>query len=67
MKSLSKCRVSFSIVRGMVLKVDAMGTIKRLEKAKVIVFAGGVNTSATETERTVLICSIDSQRFMQKK
>ncbi|KAK4432212.1 T-complex protein 1 subunit theta [Sesamum alatum] len=43
------------VVRGMVLKTDAVGTIKRVEKAKVAVFAGGVDTTATETKGTVLI------------
>ncbi|KAI3471441.1 hypothetical protein Pfo_029583 [Paulownia fortunei] len=43
------------VVRGMVLKNDAVGTIKRMEKAKVAVFAGGVDTTATETKGTVLI------------
>ncbi|GFZ03708.1 TCP-1/cpn60 chaperonin family protein [Actinidia rufa] len=46
-----------TIVRGMVLKSDAVGTIKRVEKAKVAVFAGGIDTSATETKGTVLIHS----------
>ncbi|XVE62909.1 hypothetical protein DITRI_Ditri06bG0157200 [Diplodiscus trichospermus] len=44
-----------TIVRGMVLKGDALGSIKRMEKAKVAVFASGVDTSATETKGTVLI------------
>ncbi|KAL0316926.1 UNVERIFIED_CONTAM: T-complex protein 1 subunit theta [Sesamum radiatum] len=44
-----------TVVRGMVLKTDAVGTIKRVEKAKVAVFAGGVDTTATETKGTVLI------------
>ncbi|TKY46197.1 T-complex protein 1 subunit theta [Spatholobus suberectus] len=44
-----------TIVRGMVLKNDAVGTIKRAEKAKVAVFASGVDTTATETKGTVLI------------
>ncbi|KAF3442210.1 hypothetical protein FNV43_RR16126 [Rhamnella rubrinervis] len=44
-----------TVVRGMVLKSDAVGSIKRIEKAKVAVFAGGVDTSATETKGTVLI------------
>ncbi|KAJ6791351.1 T-complex protein 1 subunit theta [Iris pallida] len=44
-----------SIVRGMVLKNDAVGSIKRVEKAKIAVFVGGVDTSATETKGTVLI------------
>ncbi|XP_010257708.1 PREDICTED: T-complex protein 1 subunit theta [Nelumbo nucifera] len=46
-----------SIVRGMVLKSDAVGSIKRMEKAKIALFAGGVDTSATETKGTVLIHS----------
>nr|GME08727.1 T-complex protein 1 subunit theta [Ipomoea batatas] len=48
-----------TIVRGMVLKNDAIGSIKRTEKAKVAVFAGGVDTSATDTKGTVLIHSAD--------
>ncbi|XP_006650753.1 T-complex protein 1 subunit theta [Oryza brachyantha] len=48
-----------SVVRGMVLKNDAVGTIKRVEKAKIAVFAGGVDTSATETKGTVLIHSAE--------
>ncbi|KAK8633814.1 hypothetical protein V6N13_014650 [Hibiscus sabdariffa] len=48
-----------TIVRGMVLKGDAVGSIKHMEKAKVAVFAGGVDTSATETKGTVLIHSAE--------
>ncbi|CAL5330849.1 unnamed protein product [Camellia sinensis] len=48
-----------TIVRGMVLKNDAVGSIKRVEKAKVAVFVGGVDTSATETKGTVLIHSAE--------
>lgn len=48
-----------SVVRGMVLKNDAIGSIKKMEKAKIVVFAGGVDTSATETKGTVLIQSAD--------
>ncbi|KAJ8466980.1 hypothetical protein OPV22_029532 [Ensete ventricosum] len=48
-----------TVVRGMVLKNDAIGTIKRVEKAKIVVFAGGVDTSATETKGTVLIQSAE--------
>ncbi|KAG6751895.1 hypothetical protein POTOM_044108 [Populus tomentosa] len=51
--------INSSIVRGMVLKGDTVGTIKRVEKAKVAVFAGGVDTSATETKGTVLIHSAE--------
>lgn len=45
------------VVRGMVLKSDAVGTIKHVKKAKVAVFGAGVDTSATETKGTVLIKS----------
>ncbi|XP_041025599.1 T-complex protein 1 subunit theta [Juglans microcarpa x Juglans regia] len=48
-----------AVVRGMVLKSDAVGSIKRVEKAKVAVFASGVDTSATETKGTVLIHSAE--------
>ncbi|XP_068649743.1 T-complex protein 1 subunit theta-like [Aristolochia californica] len=48
-----------SIVRGMVLKSDALGSIKQAEKAKIAVFATGVDTSATETKGTVLIQSAE--------
>ncbi|KAG8090035.1 hypothetical protein GUJ93_ZPchr0011g28945 [Zizania palustris] len=48
-----------SVVRGMVLKTDAVGSIKRVEKTKITVFAGGVDTSATETKGTVLIHSAE--------
>ncbi|CAL5329188.1 unnamed protein product [Camellia sinensis] len=48
-----------TIVRGMVLKNDAIGSIKRVEKAKVAMFVGVVDTSATETKGTVLIHSAE--------
>ncbi|KAG9132989.1 hypothetical protein Leryth_015371 [Lithospermum erythrorhizon] len=48
-----------SIVRGMVLKSDAVGTIKKIETAKVAVFVSGVDTTATETKGTVLIHSAE--------
>ncbi|XVF42080.1 hypothetical protein PTKIN_Ptkin01aG0331400 [Pterospermum kingtungense] len=48
-----------TVVRGMVLKGDAVGSIKHMEKAKVAVFASGVDTSATETKGTVLIHSAE--------
>lgn len=48
-----------AVVRGMVLKGDTVGSIKRMEKAKVAVFAGGVDTSATDTKGTVLIHSAE--------
>ncbi|KAM7493325.1 hypothetical protein LguiB_027934 [Lonicera macranthoides] len=48
-----------TIVRGMVLKSDAVGSIKKMEKAKVAVFVSGIDTSATETKGTVLIHSAE--------
>ncbi|MBA0771214.1 hypothetical protein Gotri_019711 [Gossypium trilobum] len=48
-----------TVIRGMVLKGDAVGSIKRVEKAKVAVFATGVDSSATETKGTVLIHSAE--------
>ncbi|KAL9232988.1 hypothetical protein vseg_008035 [Gypsophila vaccaria] len=55
-----------SVVRGMLLRNDAVGSIKRVEKAKVAVFAQGVDTSATETKGTVLIHSADQlQNYSQ--
>ncbi|KAL6534574.1 T-complex protein 1 subunit theta [Orobanche gracilis] len=48
-----------TVIRGLVLKSDAIGTIKRMEKAKVAVFAGGVDTTATEAKGTVLFHSAD--------
>jgi T-complex protein 1 subunit theta len=45
------------VVRGMVLKSESVGTIKVGRNAKVAVFGGGVDTSATETKGTVLINS----------
>lgn len=48
-----------SVVRGMVLKSDALGTIKHAKKAKIAVFGAGVDTSATETKGTVLIHSAE--------
>ncbi|MCO5605732.1 hypothetical protein L7F22_059916 [Adiantum nelumboides] len=47
------------IVQGMVLKSDAVGTIKHAKKAKIAVFGAGVDTSATETKGTVLINSAE--------
>ncbi|PNY05643.1 T-complex protein 1 subunit theta-like protein [Trifolium pratense] len=48
-----------AVVPGMVLRTDAVGTMKYIEKAKVAVFVGGVDTSATETKGTVLIHSAE--------
>ncbi|BBN13186.1 T-complex protein 1 subunit theta [Marchantia polymorpha subsp. ruderalis] len=43
------------VVSGMVLKADAVGSIKKAQKAKIAVFGAGVDTAATETKGTVLI------------
>ncbi|KAI3773900.1 hypothetical protein L1987_48439 [Smallanthus sonchifolius] len=51
-------------VRGMVLKGDTVGSIKRIEKAKVVVIAGGVDTTATETKGTVLIHSVEHVQYI---
>lgn len=48
-----------TVLQGMVLKGDTLGSIKTMEKAKVAVFAGGVDTSATDTKGTVLIHSAE--------
>ncbi|OVA16416.1 Chaperonin Cpn60/TCP-1 [Macleaya cordata] len=48
-----------TVVRGMVIKGDAAGSIKKVEKAKIAVFVGGVDTTATETKGTVLIHSAE--------
>ncbi|TYJ12247.1 hypothetical protein E1A91_A11G336500v1 [Gossypium mustelinum] len=48
-----------TVIRGMALKGDAVGSIKRVEKAKVAVFATGVDSTATETKGTVLIHSAE--------
>ncbi|KAL2335073.1 hypothetical protein Fmac_016286 [Flemingia macrophylla] len=55
-----------TVVRGMVLKSDAIGTIKHAEKAKVAVFVGGVDTSATETKGTVLIHTAEQVTLLLK-
>ncbi|CAM6103365.1 unnamed protein product [Calypogeia fissa] len=43
------------VVSGMVLKNDAVGSIKHAYKTKIAVFGAGIDTSATETKGTVLI------------
>lgn len=62
-----------SVVKGMVFKREAEGVVKRIENAKVAVFAqgkeyiinkiyllsSGVDTSSTETKGTVLITSAE--------
>lgn len=49
------CLVALALSRrhtplGQVLKRDAEGTVKRVENAKVAVFAQGVDTTSTETK-----------------
>ncbi len=43
-----------SVVRGMVLKRDAEGTVKRVTNGKVAVFAQGIDTAGTETKANLL-------------
>lgn len=47
------------VVKGMVLKRDAEGSVKEVSDAKVAVYAQGVDTSGTETKGTVLIKSAE--------
>lgn len=47
------------VVKGMVLKRDAEGSVKCVENAKVAVYAQGVDTSGPETKGTVLIKSAE--------
>uniref|UniRef100_A0A383VL87 CCT-theta n=1 Tax=Tetradesmus obliquus TaxID=3088 RepID=A0A383VL87_TETOB len=47
------------VVKGMVLKRDAEGSVKCVENAKVVVYAQGVDTSGPETKGTVLIKSAE--------
>ncbi|KAJ9525934.1 hypothetical protein QJQ45_009408 [Haematococcus lacustris] len=43
------------VVKGMVLRRDAEGTVKHMENAKVAVYSQGIDTSSTDTKGTVLI------------
>ncbi|GAV76815.1 Cpn60_TCP1 domain-containing protein [Cephalotus follicularis] len=52
-----------TVVRGMVLKNNVVGTIKRVGKAKVVVFVGGVDTVGTETKGTVLIHNVELENY----
>lgn len=47
------------VVRGMVLKRGAEGTIEAVKDGKVAVFAQGIDTAGTETKGTVLIKSAE--------
>ena len=47
------------VIRGLVLKRGVEGTVKKVEDAKVAVFAQGVDTLGTETKGTVLINSAE--------
>jgi len=44
-----------TVVKGFVIPMDAEGTIKKMEKAKVAVFASGIDIGKTETQGKVLI------------
>ena len=43
------------VIRGLVLKRGAEGSITRVEDAKVVIFSQGIDTAVTETKGTVLI------------
>lgn len=47
------------VVKGMVIKRDAEGTVKAVENAKIAVYAQGVDTAGPETKGTVLITSAE--------
>lgn len=47
------------VVKGMVLKRNAEGSVQRVADAKVAVYAQGVDTTSTETKGTVLIRSAE--------
>ncbi|KAI8470953.1 MAG: chaperonin complex component [Monoraphidium minutum] len=47
------------VVKGMVLRRDAEGSVKEVADGKVVVYAQGVDTSGTETKGTVLIKSAE--------
>jgi len=54
------------VVKGLVLKRGVEGTVKRVEDAKVAVFAQGVDTLGTETKGTVLIKSAEELESYSK-
>lgn len=43
------------VIRGMVLGGDALGTVKRVDKAKVVVFTASIGAADTETKGTILL------------
>lgn len=47
------------VVKGMVFKRDAEGTVKEIKDGKVVVYAQGVDTTGTETKGTVLLKSAE--------
>ena len=52
-----------SVVRGMVLKRDAEGTVKRVTDGKVAVFAQGIDTAGTETKARLPACGASLVAF----
>lgn len=44
-----------SVINGLVIRRDTEGSVKNLKDCKVVVYAQGVDTSATETKGTVLL------------
>lgn len=47
------------VVKGMVVQRNAEGSVKRAEKAKVVVFATGIEVEGTEAKSTVLMKNAD--------
>lgn len=55
-----------SVIKGMVITRDAEGTIKKLKKAKVAVYAGGLDFGKPESKETWLVTSADQLEGFQK-
>ena len=51
------------LVRGVVIKREPEGSVRSVKKAKVAVFAQGVDTAATETKASIPGCSTAAQAW----
>lgn len=58
MSLLGMLKVDSTVVY-IVLKSESIGIIKHVTSAKIVVFAGGIDISKTETKDTVLIKNAD--------
>jgi T-complex protein 1 subunit theta len=54
------------IIKGVVVQRDAEGSVKSVEKAKVAVFACGIEAAATETKGTVVIHNAEELKAYNK-